>query len=135
MAILETIYLGNFKTENKHIRSGEIIITDAPVDNGGNGEYFSPTDLIATAVTDCVFTIAAQTAKNYGFSIDGARAKTDKIMTHYPPRRIAEIYVEFDFSMCSLDAKQQTIIKRIPEICPVALSLHPDIKQNVSFIF
>jgi uncharacterized OsmC-like protein len=135
MVTIETIYTGNFKTQNKHISSGEIIITDAPVDNGGNGEYFSPTDLIATGVVGCICTIAGQTAKNYGFSIDGAKAKTTKKMTQYPPRRIDEIFVELDFSMCKLDTKQQTIIKRIPEICPVALSLHPDIKQNINFIF
>ena len=135
MITSETIYLGDLKTQNTHVRSGEKIVTEAPVDNGGNGNYFSPTDLVATAVTDCIFTIAGQTAQNYGFSIDGARAKTQKIMSQYPPRRIAEIYVEFDFSMCNLDEKQCTIIRRIPEICPVALSLHPDIKQNINFIF
>ncbi|MDR2010173.1 MAG: OsmC family protein [Bacteroidales bacterium] len=135
MITSETIYLGNLKTKNTHVNSGEQIITEAPVDNGGTGGAFSPTDLVATAVADCIFTIAGLTAKNSGFSIDGAKAKTQKIMSQYPPRRIAEIYVEFDFSMCNLDTKQQTIIRRIPEICPVALSLHPDIKQNINFIF
>ncbi len=127
--------MGNLKTRNTHVNSGEQITTEAPVDNGGTGGYFSPTDLVATAVADCIFTIAGLSAKSYDFSIDRATAKTHKIMSQYPPRRIAEIYIEFDFSMCNLDAKQQTIIRKIPEICPVALSLHPDIKQNINFIF
>lgn len=135
MITSETTYTGNLKTVNTHLRSGQKIITDAPIDNGGNGEYFSPSDLVATALTDCIFTIMGLTAKQYGFSIDGAKAKTEKIMSQYSPRRIVEIFVEFDLSMCVFNEKERIIIKRIPEICPVSLSLHPDIKQNINFIF
>lgn len=133
--IIETVYLGNLKTKNRHSYSGETLITEAPTDNGGTGSFFSPTDLIATAVADCILTIAGQSAQRNGFCIDGATAKTTKIMAQSPPRRIDEINVIFDFSICNLDEKQKTIIKRIPDICPVALSLHPDIKQNINFIF
>ncbi len=135
MKTSSTLYLGELRTENIHTRSGEKIITDAPIDNAGKGRYFSPTDLVATALTDCILTIAGLTASNHGFSIDGAKATTEKIMSKYPPRRIAEIFVEIDFSTANLNTKQQSIMKTIPEYCPVSLSLHPEIKQNINFIF
>jgi putative redox protein len=135
MHTIESKYIGDLRTENLHVRSGQKIITDAPIDNSGKGEAFSPTDLVATAVTDCILTIAGQAANSHGFSIQGAKAKTTKIMSQYAPRRIAEIYAEIDFSTCNLNEKQIRIIKIIPESCPVALSLHPDVKQNINFIF
>lgn len=131
----ETIYTGNLRTTNTHIRSGQQIITDAPVDNKGKGEAFSPTDLVATGLCNCILTIAAQAADEHGFSIEGATGKTTKIMAQLPLRRIAEIVIEYDFSMCNLTEKQQTIIKRVPSLCPVSLSLHPDIKQTITFKF
>lgn len=131
----ETIYTGNLRTTNKHIRSGQEIITDAPIDNKGKGEAFSPTDLVATGLCNCILTIAGQAAQEHGFSIDGARGKTTKIMAQLPLRRIAEIEIEYDFSMCKLSEKHQAIIKRVPALCPVSLSLHPDVKQTITFIF
>lgn len=135
MHTIETIYTGNLKTKNTHLGSKEIIVTDAPIDNGGEGSAFSPTDLVAAAVTDCILTIAGLVAKNHGFSIAEAKARTTKIMSQNAPRRIAEIYIEVDFSNSNLNEKHKRIISEIPEYCPVALSLHPDIKQNVNFIF
>lgn len=135
MHTIETIYKGELRTENVHLMSGQKIITDAPVDNSGKGEAFSPTDLVAVAVTDCILTIAGILANQQAFSINGAKAKTTKIMSSGSPRRIAEIYVEIDLSAANLNEKQRRIISGIPEYCPVALSLHQDIKQNVNFIF
>lgn len=131
----ETIYTGNLRTTNTHIRSGQQIITDAPIDNKGKGEAFSPTDLVATGLCNCILTIAAQAADEHKFSIVGATGKTTKIMAQMPLRRIAEIVIEYDFSMCNLTERQQTIIKHVPSLCPVSLSLHPDVKQNISFKF
>lgn len=135
MHTIESKYLGELRTENIHIQSGQKIITDAPVDNKGKGEAFSPTDLVAAAVCDCILTIAGIAGNQHGFSIDGASAKTTKKMTTCGPRRIDEITVEIDLSKSILNKKHQAIIKKIPEYCPVALSLHPEIKQNISFKF
>lgn len=127
-------YMGNLRTENTHLQSGNKIITDAPLDNNGKGEAFSPTDLVATALCDCIFTITGITARTYDFSIDGATAEIEKTMQENP-RRIAQVSINFDYSMCNLTEKQQTIIKRIPETCPVSRSLHPDVKQVITFKF
>ncbi len=135
MCTAKTVYLGNLRTLNTHVRSGMQIITDAPIDNKGNGEAFSPTDIVAIALCSCILTISGQAAKEHNFSIDGVTAKTTKIMAQLPLRRIAEIIIEFDFSMCHLNEKNQNIIKKIPSICPVSLSLHPDIKQTIHFKF
>jgi len=131
----ETIYLGNLRTENIHVRSGQRVITDAPIDNKGKGECFSPTDLVATGLCNCILTIAGMAADEHNFSIVGAKAKTTKIMAQEPLRKIAEIIIEFDFTMCSLNNKQQMIIKHVPSLCPVSLSLSPDVKQTISFKF
>ena len=135
MSTSTTIYKGNLSTENTHVQSGTVIYTDAPIDNHGKGESFSPTDLVATALCDCIFTIMGINAQNQGFSIDGATAKTTKIMATQAPRRIAEIHIEYDFTKCILTDKQKEILQRIPKVCPVSLSLHPDILQDVTFRF
>ncbi|MDR2834967.1 MAG: OsmC family protein [Bacteroidales bacterium] len=135
MSKIETTYLGNFKTKNFHSESKKEIQTDAPTDNQGKGEYFSPTDLVVTAIVACILTISGQAAQTSGFSINGAKAVSNKIMTSETPRRIAEIQIDFDFSICNLNEKQQTIIQRISQTCPVALSLHPDIKKQFNFKF
>ncbi|MDD2634743.1 MAG: OsmC family protein [Bacteroidales bacterium] len=129
----ETIYTGNLRTENLHLQSGQVIITDAPLDNKGKGEAFSPTDLVATGLCNCILTIMGITAQEHGFSIDGAKAKTTKIMAQLPLRRIAEIIIVYDFSMCKLTDKQITLIKNVPNLCPVSLSLDKEVKQNISF--
>lgn len=129
----ETVYTGNLRTENKHIRSGQVVITDAPIDNKGKGEAFSPTDLVATGLCNCILTIMGITAQEHGFSIDGAKAKTTKIMAQLPLRRIAEIIIEYDFTMCTLTDKQIALIKKVPSLCPVSLSLSKEVKQSISF--
>jgi len=135
MHTAKTKYLGNLRTHNTHVRSGQEIITDAPVDNKGRGEAFSPTDLVATALCDCMLTIMGIAAAERGFSIDGATGEVTKIMSTSGTRSIAEIQINLDFSMCNLCDSEQKIIKAIPRLCPVSLSLHPDIKQVLEFKF
>lgn len=127
-------YIGDLRTHNTHVRSGNTMITDAPVDNRGKGEAFSPTDLMSTSLANCIITIMGIKAKDEGFSLDGAKAEMTKIMAENP-RRVAEVIIEFDFSMLDLTDKQKRILKAIPAISPVALSLHPDVKQNITMKF
>ncbi|MDA3781554.1 MAG: OsmC family protein [Bacteroidales bacterium] len=134
METIKTIYKGNLRTEARHVQSGNKIITDAPVDNRGKGEYFSPTDMLATSLASCILTIMGIKAMDNGFVIDGAIAKTWKIMSENP-RRVAEIKIEFDFSMCHLTDKEKKILKALVNVSPVPLSLHPDTKQTISLIF
>ncbi len=129
----ETTYIGNLRTENLHLKSGQKIITDAPTDNNGKGEAFSPTDLVSVALCDCILTIMGISAQRHGFSIDGVKAKTTKVMAQKPLRRIAEIKIEFDFSTCSLTEKQIKLLEKVPSLCPVSLSLSKDVKQEIIF--
>jgi len=131
---IRTTYTGQLRTEAVHVRSGNKLITDAPVDNHGKGETFSPTDLLATSLASCIFTIMGIKAEAAGFSIDGATAKTWKIMSENP-RRVAEVKIEYDFSMCDLTDKQKRLLEGLVKVSPVPLSLHPDTKQNVSIKF
>jgi putative redox protein len=132
MATSRTIYLGELRTENEHIRSGKKLITDAPVDNQGKGEAFSPTDLVATALSDCMMTIMGIKARDKGLDLTGTTIETTKIMTS-EPRRIGEIVVEITFPKNNFPEKEKTILEAVTKTCPVALSLHPDIKQTVKF--
>jgi len=132
MATSRTSYLGGLRTENEHIRSGQKLITDAPVDNQGKGEAFSPTDLVATALADCMMTIIGIKARDKGLDITGTTIETTKIMTA-EPRRIGEIVVEFTFPGNNFSAKEKAIFEAVTKTCPVALSLHPDVKQTVKF--
>ena len=132
MATSRTIYLGELRTENEHIRSGQKIITDAPVDNQGKGEAFSPTDLVATALSDCMMTIMGIKARDKGLDLRGTTIETTKIMTS-EPRRIGEIVVEITFPKNDFSEKEKTILEAVTKTCPVALSLHSEIKQTVRF--
>jgi len=132
METVRTTYLGDLRTQATHVKSGEDLMTDAPVDNQGKGEYFSPTDLVATALTSCMLTIMGIIAKRYNFSIDGTMVKSTKIMSE-SPRRIGEIIVDIDFPDNAYSDKEKALIEQAAKICPVALSLHPDIKQTIIF--
>ena len=134
MATSHTIYIGELRTENEHIRSGQKLITDAPVDNQGKGEAFSPTDLVATALSDCIMTIMGIKARDKGLDLTGTTIETTKIMTDVP-RRIGEIVVEITFPKNGFSEKDKTILEAVTKTCPVALSLHPDVKQTVKFIW
>jgi uncharacterized OsmC-like protein len=134
METARTIYKGDLRTEITHLRSGSVIITDAPVDNKGKGENFSPTDLIASALGSCIFTIMGIAAREHGFSIDGASCKITKIMTENP-RKIGEIKIEFDFTGRDYPDKQKKILDYCVRTCPVALSLNEALFQNVTLKF
>ncbi len=134
METARTIYKGDLRTEITHLRSGSVIVTDAPVDNKGKGEKFSPTDMVASALGSCIFTIMGIAAREHGFSIDGSSCKITKIMTD-APRKIGEIVIEFDFTANEYTAKQKKILDYCVKTCPVSLSLHESIKQNVTLLF
>lgn len=134
METAKTIYKGDLRTEITHVRSGSIIITDAPVDNKGKGENFSPTDMVASALGSCIFTIMGIAAREHEFSIDGATCVITKIMTEQP-RKIGEIKIEFDFTGREYTGKQKKILDYCVKTCPVALSLNENLFQNVTLIF
>ncbi|NWJ49792.1 MAG: OsmC family protein [Bacteroidetes bacterium] len=134
METIRTTYLGDLRTRATHVQSSEELLTDAPVDNLGKGEYFSPTDLVATALTSCMLTIMGQLANQYDFNIDGTKAKTTKVMASNP-RRIGEIIIELDFPAIPYTDKEKKLIEQAAKICPVAQSLHPDTKQTIIFNF
>lgn len=133
METVRTAYLGDLRTEATHVQSGEKIITDAPLDNQGKGEYFSPTDMLATALGSCMLTIMGIAARTHGFNIDGTTVKITKVMGTNP-RRVVEVVVELTFPHSYTD-KEKRIIELSAKECPVANSLHPDLKQSVSFIY
>jgi uncharacterized OsmC-like protein len=128
-------YIGELRTRVKHLNSGQELLTDAPIDNNGKGEYFSPTDLVASALGSCIVTIMAIAAKNYNFIIDGVTYKTTKIMSENP-RRISEIIIEYDFPKDIVYSdKEKKILNYCTKECPVARSLHADIKQTIILNF
>lgn len=134
MATSKITYTGDLRTTSIHLKSGSEIITDAPTDNQGKGEAFSPTDLLATSLGNCMLTIVGIAAKNHGFNIDGTTAEITKVMAENP-RRVSEIHVSLQFPANNYTEKDKTIIERSAKTCPVAFSLHPDIKQEVTFSY
>lgn len=134
METARTKYISDLRTEILHVRSGSIITTDAPVDNKGKGEYFSPTDMVASALGSCIFTIMGIAAREHDFSIDGSSCKITKIMTE-SPRKIGEIKIEFDFTGYDYSDKQKKILEYCVKTCPVALSLNESVFQNVKLLF
>lgn len=128
-------YSGGLRTEAKHIQSNNIIITDAPTDNHGKGEAFSPTDLLATSLAACIVTTIAIKAGNEGMtSIDGATSEVTKVM-YSEPRRVGEIHVKITFPKNNYSDKEKKIYENTAHACPVARSLHPDLKQVLEFIW
>ena len=130
----QTIYLGELRTRAKHVRSGQEIITDAPPDNKGKGEAFSPTDLLATSLGSCMITIMGIAAREHGFDMDGTTARIWKIMESNP-RRLGEVKIELTFPSNNYSEKEKKIIERSAFTCPVYLSLHPDLKKTITFNF
>ena len=126
-------YLGNLRTESVHISSNDMILTDAPTDNNGKGEAFSPTDLVATSLSSCILTVIGIISKRIKYDLVNTKSSVKKIMSNNP-RRIVEIVVKIEFSQ-SADSKTRSIIEKTALNCPVSKSLHPDIKQNISFIW
>lgn len=127
MATVKTVYLGGLRTEATHLQSGNVLITDAPVDNHGKGEAFSPTDLFAASYASCALTIVGIATQTHGFNIDGAIAETTKVMGENP-RRIVELIVDFYLPANNYSDKEKAIIEKAICACPVANSLSPETK-------
>ena len=132
--IIENTYVGDLRTSSKHIKSGQEIITDAPVDNNGKGEAFAPTDLVSSALCSCMTTVMGICAEKGGFKMPNSIAKIKKIMNS-APRKIKEIHIELNFEENSLTDIQKNKLESVGRNCPVAKSLHPEIKQNIIFNF
>lgn len=124
-------YLSDLRTSSIHLQSGSEIISDAPIDNNGKGEAFSPTDTVANALGSCMFTVMGIKAQDLNVDLSNSTAEITKIMAA-DPRRISEIHIEFNFSIAP-DAKNKTILERTAMTCPVYYSLHPEIKKVITF--
>lgn len=128
----KVVYTGGLRTEATHLRSGSIIESDAPVDNHGKGERFSPTDLVATAVASCMLTTMGIACNTHGINIDGAECEVEKIMAT-DPRRISEVKVNMSFPASGpYTDKEKKIIETAARNCPVVVSLHPDCKKTLT---
>jgi len=131
MPTISTIYIEDLRTEATHLLSGTKLTTDAPPDNQGRGEYFSPTDLVATALGSCMVTIMGIASRTHAFNIDGTKLGITKVMSASAPRKIDEIVIDINFPE-DYSAKVKKILNHAVKNCPVALSLHPDLKQTVT---
>jgi len=129
---VKTTYLGDLRTENIHVQSGTRIITDAPVDNRGKGEGFSPTDLLATSLGNCIMTIMGIKAMDNGFDITGTEIEITKIMAS-DPRRVSEVVMEFTFPKKGYSEEEKRLIESVAGTSPVPLSVHTNVKQTVRF--
>lgn len=124
-------YLGDLRTSSIHLQSGTEILSDAPLDNNGKGEAFSPTDTVANALASCMITVMGIKARDLDIDLTGSTAAVIKIM-QVEPRRIGVIAIVFE--MCgTTDLKNKTILERVAMTCPVFLSLHPEIEKRISF--
>ncbi|WP_300127602.1 amidohydrolase family protein [Desulfovibrio sp.] len=132
MATVTAKYLGDLRTECVHVASGTTLVTDAPVDNQGNGESFSPTDLCATALATCAMTIIGIYGRSHGVDVNGATIEVTKTMSANP-RRIAKIEMIFHMPDRDYTDHQKMMIQRAALTCPVHLSLHPDVEQVFTF--
>ena len=132
MATMHSTYQGNLRTSAEHLASGNTIITDAPVDNNGKGEAFSPTDLVGAALGSCMMTIMGIVANRSSINIEGMALDVTKIMAA-DPRRIGEVILHFKMPARSFTDKEKAMLENAAKTCPVALSLHPDVKQSITF--
>jgi len=128
------VYEGDLRTTCTHLRSNNSFETDAPVDNNGKGERFSPTDLMATSLATCMVTVMGIKARTMGFDLDGVKVEVEKIMKP-EPRRVGAIHLFFHFpeALRGIDEKSKQILKHTGNTCPVQRSIHPDIDVNVDW--
>jgi uncharacterized OsmC-like protein len=131
MPTSKVTYLGNLRTSSIHLQSGSEIITDAPTDNNGKGEAFSPTDSVANGLASCMFTVMGIKAQDLKVDFSSSTAEVTKIMAA-EPRRISEIHVIFDMNLVA-NEKTRSILERTAMTCPVFYSLHQDIKKVITF--
>ncbi len=129
----KVVYLGELRTECTHLRSGSTYITDAPTDNHGKGEAFSPTDTVATGLASCMITVMGIKARDLGVDLTGSTGEVTKHMAA-SPRRISK--VELDLYLPSgVGEKHRKILENTGRTCPVAMSLHPEIEQVIRFLW
>ena len=124
-------YLGELRTQCRHLRSGNEFITDAPLDNNGRGEAFSPTDTVATALASCMLTVMGIKAQSMDLELKGAYAEVTKKMAANP-RRISGIEVSLYFSS-AIEEKERGVLERVGNTCPVIQSIHPDIETVIQY--
>lgn len=130
----KVVYNGNLRTTITHLRSGNSAITDAPIDNNGKGEAFSPTDLVATALASCMITVMGIKARDRGLNIDGTTAEINKIMAS-GPRRISRVEVTLTFPPGNFSDEEKKLLEKTAITCPVAQSLSEGIEQVVEFVW
>lgn len=128
------VYEGELRTTCTHLQSGSSFETDAPVDNNGKGERFSPTDLLATSLATCMVTVMGIKARTMGIDLNEIKIDVEKIMKA-DPRRVGGINISFHIpeALKNIDAKSKTILKHTADTCPVQQSIHPDIEVNVDW--
>jgi uncharacterized OsmC-like protein len=127
-------YQGNLRNWAEHIKSGNTLITDAPIDNHGKGEAFSPTDLLCTSLATCMITIMGITAESKGIQLSKVSASIEKVM-YSDPRRVGEIHIVLQLSDADYSEREKSILENAAMTCPVAKSLNPEIKQEVRFVY
>jgi putative redox protein len=133
---IDIVYEGNLRCSATHGPSKQVITTDAPVDNGGKGEAFSPTDLVATAVGTCIVTIMGLLAQRSGLDIDGTRVHVAKEMVAAPHRRIGNLHVTVTMPAgAQLSEVARSKLERAAHLCPVKQSLHPDVNVVMDFVY
>ena len=130
MTVIDSVYQGELRCKASHGPSGTELETDAPTDNQGKGERFSPTDLVATALSTCILTIMGIVAERHGWDLKGCEARVEKTMTSEAPRRIAQLTVWVSLP-AHLDTQQRALLQRAAEQCPVKLSLEGAINMEL----
>ena len=128
----EIIYKGALRTEAKHLQSNTVIETDAPTDNQGKGERFSPSDLLATSLGSCMLTIMGIKARDMNVDLSQTKLSVQKFMLS-DPRRVGKVRIEFELPSLQLNNKQKQILENAARTCPVAKSIHPDIEMETVF--
>ena len=133
MTTARVTYEGGLRTQAIHLQSNNQIITDAPVDNHGKGEAFSPTDLLASSLASCMLTIMGIKADSMNLDISGTQAEVTKVMAA-EPRRVSEVHIDIKFAQ-TFDTRTQKVLEQEALACPVAKSIHPDIQQIINFYY
>lgn len=131
---IDLLYQGELRCQATHGPSGEMVFTDAPLDNCGKGESFSPTDLVATALGGCIMTILGIVAERHAINLTGTKVRVEKHMVADPVRRIGSLPVVIDMAV-AVTADQQKRFENAAASCPVLQSLHPDIDKSISFLW
>ena len=127
-------YTGNLKTYTLHKKSGDVIRTDAPIDNMGEGKHFSPTDLLANALGTCIVTIMGIKANAEKINMEGAQFQVKKVMEAHP-RRVSEIYIQVVMPEIPYSDREKKVLEKAAHHCPVKNSLHPDVKEIIEIIW